>query len=111
MFFQYKNFYEKGYSNKSCWRFGAFILAGNYMGHNGEIEYGPTAVDLLKNVLVDVVSYESGSKFEFKDRNRIIVRHISLLRRINSDIEDDKAKSVAEEIVKGKESLVHKLLS
>lgn len=110
-FFSTKLTLQRGIQTKQAGDLGRAFWRGVILGHNGEIDYGPTAVELLKNVLIDVLTYESGNEFEFKDRNKIINRHVALLRRIDSDIEDSKAKNVAEQIVKGKEAMVQNLLS
>lgn len=110
-FFSTKLTMKKGIQTAQAGDLGRAFWRGIILGHNGEIDYGPTAVELLKNVLIDVLDYESGNAFEFKDREKIINRHVAVLRRIDSDIEDSKAKNIAEQIVKGKETMVQKLLT
>jgi hypothetical protein len=89
---------------------GREFWRGIILGHNGEIDYGPGAIDLLKQILIDILLHEEGP-FEFTDNSKIIKRHIGILRKFNSEIEDETAYKIATKIVARKQEVVGTLLA
>ena len=109
--FSVKTRLKKGVETTSAGDLGREFWRGIILGYNGEIDYGPTAIDLLKQTIIDVLTYEDGNSFKFDSRAKIIKRHVGILQKHNSDIEDDIANSIAEKIVSAKELHVERLLS
>jgi hypothetical protein len=102
---------KKSIDTKIAGDLGRFFWKGIILGGNNEIEYGPAAVDLLKSLLIDLLVFDSNSKcLEFTEKEKIIKKHASLIRKINSEILDEKAREIATNIVVGKQNYLFKLM-
>jgi hypothetical protein len=110
-FFSVRMRLKKGVETTKAGDLGREFWRGIILGYNGEIDYGPTAIDLLKQTIIDILSHEDGSEFVFGAHEKIVARHIGILRKHNSDIEDEKANSIAEKIVAAKEHHVTNLIA
>ncbi len=82
---------------------------------NGELDYGITAVRLLKSIIIYLIDYTPGEEetpgiFKFTMRKEIIKRHRNILRKIDDELEEDEAEKIATKLVKIKENSVkHRL--
>ncbi len=112
-FFNVKFRLKKGVLTKEAGDLGKEYWRGIILNHSGEIDYGKTAVDILKDILKDILEYETGSSFEFNEavRSKIISRHKTILKKYNSDIEDERAQSMANKIVSAKEKYIADILA
>ena len=98
---------ESGNLGKDFWH-------GIIRKFNGEIDYGITAVKLLKSIIIDIIDYDPGEedeKFKFTMRKEIIKRHRNILRKINDELEEEDAEEIAVKLVKFKESIMKKRLA
>lgn len=113
-----ENFYstrfrlKKGVETVAAGDLGREFWKGIILGYNGEIDYGPTAVDLLKWIQIDVMLFdkEKGKPFKFRDHEKIVDRHIKYLGKFNGEITPAKAGEIANSIVAAKEKALGSFL-
>ncbi len=82
---------------------------GIILGDRGQIDYGEKAVGILSQVYLDALQYTKGT-FQFTDRDKLVERHIRVLRKFDSDITEAKAEKACKRIVEAKERTVERLL-
>lgn len=102
---------KKGVEVGNAGDLGRELWRGIVLGYNGEIDYGTTAIYLLKQTIIDLLSFEEGADFAFSERDKIVNRHVSILQRHNSEIDDEEAILIAGRIVLAKEGHIKKLLT
>lgn len=86
---------------------------GIIIKNNGDIDYAKAGVSMLSNIVWDISSYyRGGGEFVFSQKNKMVRRHISILRKMGLDdtMDSDEIESLAEKIVDYKESHVGTLL-
>ena len=84
---------------------------------NGEIDYSKTAVGILSQIFQDMVFYldndgESDREFAFKERGKLITRHVRLIGKLEFEGEktEEEISELAERVVSSKELEVKRLL-
>lgn len=110
-FFSTKLLLRRGILTGKSGDLGRVFWRGIILGNNGEIDYGPAAINLLKTIIADVMHHDSREDFVFEERDAIINRHKKLLHNFDKELLDKDALDIAEKIVDGKEIFIGKLLS
>ena len=109
-FFSLKYKVNRKYTNAG--NLGAIFWGGILLKVNQELDYGAKAVDILANILSDILdSDKSSTTFTFTSKKDIERRHISQLKKIYVDYDEDDCLDVAEKTIERKINQIEDLIN